>query len=69
MLYEVITVALAAAPLAGRMRASEALVRQKDVDLANLAELSQYVVERLRESIVVVDEQDRIRLINSYNFV
>ena len=57
-------VALAAAPLAGRMRASEALVRQKDVDLANLAELSQYVVERLRESIVVVDEQDRIRLIN-----
>jgi two-component system sensor histidine kinase PilS (NtrC family) len=57
-------VALAAAPLANRMRESEALVRQKDVDLANLAQLSQYVVERLRESIVVVDEQDRIRLIN-----
>ena len=57
-------VALAAAPLANRIRESEALVRQKDVDLANLAQLSQYVVERLRESIVVVDEQDRIRLIN-----
>jgi len=57
-------VALAAAPLANRMRESEALVRQKDVDLANLAQLSQYVVERLRESIVVVDDQDRIRLIN-----
>jgi two-component system sensor histidine kinase PilS (NtrC family) len=57
-------VALAAAPLANRIRESEALVRQRDVDLANLAQLSQYVVERLRESIVVVDEQDRIRLIN-----
>ena len=57
-------VALAAAPLSNRIRESEALVRQKDVDLANLAQLSQYVVERLRESIVVVDEQDRIRLIN-----
>ena len=57
-------VALAAAPLAGRIRESEALVRQREVDLANLAQLSQYVVERLRESLVVVDEQDRIRLIN-----
>jgi len=57
-------VALAAAPLAGRIRESEAMVRQREVDLANLAQLSQYVVERLRESIVVVDEQDRIRLVN-----
>jgi two-component system sensor histidine kinase PilS (NtrC family) len=57
-------VALAAAPLAGRIRESEAMVRQREVDLANLAQLSQYVVERLRESIVVVDEQDRVRLIN-----
>jgi len=56
--------ALAAAPLARRLRESEALVRQRDIDLANLAELSQYIVERLRESLVVVDEQDRIRLIN-----
>jgi len=56
--------ALAVAPLAGRLRESEALVRQRELDLANLAELSQYIVERLRESLVVVDEQDRIRLIN-----
>ncbi len=60
----VFIVALGAAPLAGRLRESEALVRQRDIDLANLADLSQYVVERLRESLVVVDEQDRIRLIN-----
>ncbi|MGH6780903.1 MAG: histidine kinase dimerization/phospho-acceptor domain-containing protein, partial [Sphingomonadaceae bacterium] len=56
--------ALAVAPLARRLRESEERVRQRDLDLANLAELSQYIVERLRESLVVVDEQDRIRLIN-----
>jgi two-component system, NtrC family, sensor histidine kinase PilS len=60
----VFIVALGAAPLADRLRESEALVRQRELDLANLAELSQYVVERLRESIIVVDEQDRVRLIN-----
>ncbi len=57
-------VALAAAPLANRLRETEAQVRQREIDLANLAELSQYVVERLREPILVVDEQDQIRLIN-----
>ena len=46
------------------LRESEALVRRQDVDLANLAQLSQYIVQHLRESILVVDSQDRIRLIN-----
>jgi two-component system sensor histidine kinase PilS (NtrC family) len=54
----------AASFAADRMRESEALVRQKDVDLANLAELSQYIVQHLRESLLVVDAADRIRLIN-----
>ena len=54
----------AAAFAAVRMRESEALVRQKDVDLANLAELSQYIVQHLRESLLVVDADDKIRLIN-----
>jgi two-component system sensor histidine kinase PilS (NtrC family) len=54
----------AASVAAGRMRESEALVRQKDVDLANLAELSQYIVQHLRESLLVVDAADKIRLIN-----
>ncbi len=58
------TIAAAASFTAGRMRESEALVRQKDVDLANLAELSQYIVQHLRESLLVVDAADRIRLIN-----
>jgi two-component system, NtrC family, sensor histidine kinase PilS len=54
----------AASFAAGSMRESEALVRQKDLDLANLAELSQYIVQHLRESILVVDAADKIRLIN-----
>ena len=51
-------------PIANRLRESEALVRLQEVDLANLAQLSQYVVQHLRESILVVDTEDRIRLIN-----
>lgn len=51
-------------PIANRLRESEALVRRQEVDLANLAQLSQYVVQHLRESILVVDTADRIRLIN-----
>jgi two-component system sensor histidine kinase PilS (NtrC family) len=56
--------ALLVRPLANRLLQSEALVRRQELDLANLAQLSQYIVQHLRESILVVDEQDRIRLIN-----
>ncbi len=47
-----------------RMRESEALAQQRGVDLANLAELNEYIIQHLRESIVVVDERDRVRLMN-----
>lgn len=57
-------VALGAWPLANRLRESEALVKRQEIDLANLAQLSQYIVQHLRESILVVDPEDRIRLIN-----
>jgi two-component system, NtrC family, sensor histidine kinase PilS len=57
-------IAAAGSFVASRMRESEDLVRQKDIDLANLAELSQYIVQHLRESLLVVDAADKIRLIN-----
>jgi two-component system sensor histidine kinase PilS (NtrC family) len=57
--------ALGAYPVARRLRESEALILQKDVDLADLAELNDFIVQHLRESILVVDAEDRIRLINS----
>ena len=58
------TISASASVLATRVRESEDLVRQKDVDLANLADLSQYIVQHLRESLLVVDANDKIRLIN-----
>jgi two-component system sensor histidine kinase PilS (NtrC family) len=57
-------IASAAYPLARRLTESEALARQRGIDLANLAQLNEYVIQNLRESIVVVDEDNRIRLIN-----
>ncbi len=51
-------------PVAKRLRESEAQVRKQEVDLANMAQLSQFIVQRLRESILVVDPGDRVRLIN-----
>jgi len=57
-------VTLGVAPLAKRLRESEDLLRQRDFDIANLAELNDFIVQHLRESILVVDENDRIRLIN-----
>ena len=57
-------VALGVGPLARGLRESEELVRQREVDVANLAELNQFIVQHLRESILVVDEEARIRLIN-----
>jgi two-component system sensor histidine kinase PilS (NtrC family) len=58
------TIAASASVLATRVRESEDLIRQKDLDLANLADLSQYIVQHLRESLLVVDGGDTIRLIN-----
>lgn len=59
-----LAIALSASPIANRLRESEALLRRQRVDLDNLAQLSQYIVKHLRESILVIDAQDRIRLIN-----
>jgi two-component system sensor histidine kinase PilS (NtrC family) len=61
----IFAMALAAQPLARRIRASEALALQFGVDLKNLSELNQYIVQHLRESIVVVDTSNSIRLVNS----
>jgi len=57
-------IALSLWPVTSRLRESEALVRRQEIDLANLAQLSQYIVQHLRESILVIDTADRIRLIN-----
>ena len=57
-------VVLGVGPLARSLQESEERVRQREVDVANLAELNQFIVQHLRESILVVDANDTIRLIN-----
>ncbi|MFO7306875.1 MAG: ATP-binding protein [Gammaproteobacteria bacterium] len=57
-------VVMGVGPLARGLRESEERVRQSEVDVANLAELNQFIVQHLRESILVVDANDNIRLIN-----
>ena len=57
-------ISYAAHPLARRIQESEALARQRGIDLANLAQLNEYIIRNLRESIVVVDGDDHIRLMN-----
>jgi two-component system sensor histidine kinase PilS (NtrC family) len=61
----IFAMALATRPLGRRIQASEALARQRGVDLQNLSELNEYIVQHLRESIIVVDDDDNIRLSNA----
>ncbi len=51
-------------PFAQRLRRSEELAAQRGIDLANLSELNEYIIQHLRESILVLDSDDTIRLIN-----
>jgi two-component system sensor histidine kinase PilS (NtrC family) len=60
----IFTIASVANPLARRLQESEALARQRGIDLANMAQLNDYIIQHLRESIVVVDKSEHIRLIN-----
>jgi len=47
-----------------RLVETEALAEQRGLDLRNLVELNEYIIQHLRESIVVVDSEDQVRLIN-----
>ena len=60
----IFSMSLAAKPLSRRIQESEALARQRGVDLKNLSELNEYIVQHLRESIIVVDGNNQIRLNN-----
>ena len=60
----IFAIAAAAFPLARRLEESEALAHQRGMDLANLAQLNEYIIQNLRESIVVVDAANNLRLMN-----
>lgn len=51
--------------LRARVIETEELAKQRGVDLRNLVELNDYIIQHLRESIVVVDRENQVRLINA----
>jgi two-component system sensor histidine kinase PilS (NtrC family) len=66
----IIGVILFAAALGGqyvgsRLRESEALAERRGLDLADLSEINEYVIQHMRSGVMVVDEHDRIRMLNS----
>lgn len=50
--------------LSRRLTETEALANQRGVDLANMAQLNEHVIKRMYSGIIVVDDDNRIRLIN-----
>jgi two-component system, NtrC family, sensor histidine kinase PilS len=57
--------ALAGHALGHRLRESEALAERRGIDLENLAQLNAHIIRRMRTGIVVVDENNRVRLANN----
>ena len=46
------------------IRESEALALKRGVDLANMSQLTEHIIQRMQTGIMVVDEYNRLRLIN-----
>lgn len=57
--------ALVAQLLARRARASEELARRRGADLANMAQLTGYIIQQMQTGVMVVDQEERVRLMNS----
>jgi two-component system sensor histidine kinase PilS (NtrC family) len=50
--------------VARRVRESEALATRRGIDLANLAQLTQHIIQRMQTGVLVLDQHGDIRLIN-----
>lgn len=51
--------------LAKQVMASERLVQQKNIDLANLAQVNELVIKEMQDGVLVVDENGRVRSHNT----
>lgn len=56
--------AILAHVLASRARESEALARQRSVDLANMAQLTDYIIQHMQTGVMVIAPDNRVRLMN-----
>lgn len=50
--------------VAKHIRQSEALAFKRGIDLANMAQLTEHIIQRMQTGILVIDENHRLRLIN-----
>ena len=60
----VFATALLSHVLSKRLRETEQLAEQRGVDLANMALLNEHVIKRMQSGVIVVDSDNRIRLMN-----
>lgn len=58
--------AILADALSKNLRESEKLVNQQELDMANLEQLNEYIIQNMQAGIIVVDNHERIRLMNEY---
>ena len=47
-----------------RVRISEQLIEQQELDIANLAELNEQIIQQMQSGVLVVDQQNQVRFIN-----
>ena len=50
--------------LARRVRESEELAQLRGIDLANMAQLTEHIIQRMQTGVVVIDQNGNIRLLN-----
>ena len=50
--------------LSRRLTETEELAKQRSVDLVNMSQLNEYVIKRMYSGVIVIDNENRIRLIN-----
>ena len=58
------TTAVISRLVANYIRESEAIAQKRGVDLANMAQLTRHIIERMQTGIVVIDPEQRIHLVN-----
>ncbi len=58
--------AILADALSRNLRESEQLASQRELDMANLEQLNDYIIQHMQAGIIVVDTHQRIRLMNEY---
>lgn len=56
--------ALVASVISQQLHYSNRLALQRGVDLQNLSKLNEYIIQRMEAGVIVVDEKNRVRLIN-----